>query len=234
MKTKRLNLSKTTKTEKLPFNEWCKYIRRESDKARLGVTTICLLLGLFSFGQCNYDTCEQAYNLTINEHGTFCAPEVQAGNVNVIAGGTIVLITHYCEDENQGDVSCWVQDHDYWIQVNIANEGVYHFSLTSDYTNFQLEGGAHFAVYEGGCNGLYQVFNPYCPNNPQTESLTSGVYLYAGEYWVQVDGFGLSTGASQLCIISEPLLSLGVDVPEWNVHKEPYKVWVIRKHYLRK
>lgn len=193
------------------------------------------LIAAAIMAQCPHDLCDEAFTININEPGYYCGPETTQGNVNVIAGGTIVLINHYCNDENGGNPSCWTSDHDYWISLNITSDGIYTFNVQSDYTNFQLQGGVHFAVYSGGCSALTEVWNPYCPQNLQTPNLSETTFLYAGTYAVQIDGFGTSAGTSQLCIMSEPILGLNID--ELLQDYEPgtnWKLHVVRKYYLRR
>ena len=60
-----------------------------------------------------------------------------------------------CSDEDQGEPgTCWSQEYDYFVQLQVYEEGFYYLYLTSDYqapptAPDDVQGGIQMAIYNG-------------------------------------------------------------------------------------
>jgi len=159
------------------------------------------------------DICTEATELNLcnaSPGDVVCLPEMCNGNH--ITGN---IINWYCDDENGGNPSgCSSStsvEHDFWVRLQVCQDWVYTIGFDSDYTNYQYPelSGAQMWIYDE-CGTLNMIETALCDLETET-NLLMDVYLEAGEYVVQVDGYGQSVGCGDFCVYMQGFLGLGVE-----------------------
>ena len=203
----------------------CLYCSKlKEPKTYHGSTIACVILALASIlffvlagvfkaqAQCLGDDCSDPQTLVAPSFdGVSCAETVCNGD----------FPNYSCTIESDGEPdTCWSQEYDYFVQIEVVTPGFYYFHLASDYVApptapVEVIGGIQMAIYNtASCTpGMNPLYITTCAgeDGDQQQSYVFNLYLNAGTYIIQIDGFGGSYGCSLLCIYGQFFLNLGVE-----------------------
>lgn len=191
-----------------------------------------LLIPFYTFAQCPGDNCNDPQILSApatNE--VVCAETVCNGDWPV----------WNCTDEQDGEPGlCWSQEYDYFIQLQVEQEGVYYFHLMSNYQAPPtappgIDGGVQMAIYNNDVCAIWMspiAITP-CSGDPgsQSQEYFMDVYLEPDNYIIQIDGFGFSYGCSTLCVYGKFFTDLGIPVHYYELKKSINEFDLIGRRY---
>lgn len=161
--------------------------------------------------QCTGDNCNNPQILIApNFDGIACAETVCNGE----------FPNYFCTIEGDGEPDlCWSQEYDYFVQLQVIEPATYYLYLTSDYTAppntpDDIIGGIQMAIYNNDVCAVWMspiAITP-CSSEPdgQQQEYILSVELEAGNYIIQIDGFGGSYGCSLLCVYGQFFLNLSI------------------------
>ncbi len=189
---------------------------------KLSLLFIWCLSSVASFGQCLNDDCQTAEQVQI---------PVIINSCNYDCTQDINDITLY------NGFICSYHNFNMWYSFDLNQDTFLCIEITSDYTfagavngNYGMSEGIEFFIYNS-CNDIIFGSNCYWMSNivhnittydPTRQEWSVTLYLPAGQYIFEVDGFGWSTGCFELMLCGENLLGLDIEEYRWNKNQRMF------------